>query len=330
MSLETLIGVFILLLLCVITVGVYLRQFKFDEELYKATLAQSGGVEYGAAVQESEGDDVARLEIAGLQSLGVPETFDEETLSQKIDGRAELYLGCGFEKLTTARYALADDPGAWFEIFVFDMGVPRNAFAVYSLQRRSEATDAAFAQFSYAAENALFFVCGRFYVEIVGAQTTPALMETMTAAGKAFVAQRSEEEIAFLEVSLFPQEFLQKEQIRFVPADGFGYEKFNDVFVGPYELPSGRLEAFVSVRNSSEEASQLAQAYLDFLIRLGSEKIGVASGEIADLKAVDLLGDTELVFTAGKVVAGIHAATDRAAALELAEKLYREIQRAAK
>lgn len=54
--------------------------------------------------------------------------FDPASLSGKISGQAELYFSAGFKCLRAQRFALADDPALWFEIFVYDLGTARNAF----------------------------------------------------------------------------------------------------------------------------------------------------------------------------------------------------------
>ena len=71
-----------------------------------------------------------------MEPLSPPETFDAEKLSEKIDGKAGLYLSAGFKSLTCRRYKKPDNPDLWLEIFFYDMGNIINSFAVYSMQRR--------------------------------------------------------------------------------------------------------------------------------------------------------------------------------------------------
>ena len=72
----------------------------------------------------------------GIEAMSPAESFTPDTLSNKINGKAELYLSAGFIQLQTQRFRPADDPEQWFEVFIYDMGKPANAFAVYSTQRR--------------------------------------------------------------------------------------------------------------------------------------------------------------------------------------------------
>jgi hypothetical protein len=101
-----------------------------------------------------------------------PETFDHMTLSDKIDGKAELYLPAGFKSLFAQRLKPQDSPDVWYEVFIYDMGTMLNAFSVYSAQRRDNARPEPFAEFAYSAENALFWVHGPYYIEIIASEVS--------------------------------------------------------------------------------------------------------------------------------------------------------------
>ena len=75
----------------------------------------------------------------GLEPLTAPERFDAATLSDKINGKAELYLSAGFSSLVSQRFRDANESDLWIEAFVYDMKSGKNAFAVFSAQRRENA-----------------------------------------------------------------------------------------------------------------------------------------------------------------------------------------------
>ena len=58
----------------------------------------------------------------GLKPLTAPETFKADTLSDKIDGKAELYLSAGFNRLFSQRFRDEKASDLWIEAFVYDMG----------------------------------------------------------------------------------------------------------------------------------------------------------------------------------------------------------------
>jgi hypothetical protein len=108
----------------------------------------------------------------GLRPLTPPETYNAETLSDKIDGKAELYLAAGFSSLQTQRLAPDASNDAFLERYVYDMKRYRNAFAVFSNQRRPEREPLNLTPDAYRAANGLFMVHGHFYVEIIASDTS--------------------------------------------------------------------------------------------------------------------------------------------------------------
>ena len=76
-------------------------------------------------------------EVPGFKPLAPIESYGPETLSDKIDGKADLYLPAGFKEMSCRKFNLdtAADK-AFVEVFIYDMGSAANAFAVFSGQRR--------------------------------------------------------------------------------------------------------------------------------------------------------------------------------------------------
>ena len=104
----------------------------------------------------------------GLVPLCAGERYDAATLSDKIDGKADLYLSAGFQHLECRRYALASDKRLWMERFIYNMGDHSNAYSVYSAQRRSDVQPSNLTANAYLSANSLFLVHGPYYLEIIG------------------------------------------------------------------------------------------------------------------------------------------------------------------
>lgn len=111
---ETCIGIFILVLLAAIAGGIYISQSMFDPGFYNAALQKDGnGTTRRNSLPLPDAAPLPAYLPENLVPLGPEETFDPETLSDKIDGKAELYLSSGFVKLTTRRFAKKGNPGDW-------------------------------------------------------------------------------------------------------------------------------------------------------------------------------------------------------------------------
>jgi hypothetical protein len=315
---ERAVGALILVGLVGICVWVYERQSRFDASVLVVTAARQG-VD-GPAPSLPEADSPFRDFMPdSLAPLAPPEQFNAETLSEKIDGKAELYLSSGFVSLTCQRFARVSDRRSWLELFVYDMGEARNAFSVFSSQRRAEAEDADPTRFAYRTPNALFMAHGGEYVEIVGSDES--LMEEMLSIGKRFVESRPQAGETLGELALFPRDGLDPASITLLSANVFGYEKLDGTYTAAYAMGEWRLMAFISRRSSPEEARSLAAGYERFLIDNGGRVVETGL-KIPGARVIHLFDVYEVIFTRGERLAGVHEADDQGAAEALAARLY--------
>lgn len=279
---------------------------------YDSALPHAGK---SAAPTEAERDDHALP--AGLSPLTPPETFDANTLSDKINGKAELYLSAGFVKLETRRYAEKDRPDRWLESYVYDMGQFRNAFSVFSLQRRQNAVGQGPGPISYAVESGVFFVHGKYYVEIVASNVSGSSLDLARALAEGFVRRTPVPGEAMEEPALFPAEDLVSGSIALIASDAFGCEFMDQIFTAAYRSEGKEVTAFLSRRKGREEAAELAGTYHRFLLENGGKALP-GPADIAGGRLVEILGAYELVFSRGAFVAGIHDCADAASAARIA------------
>jgi hypothetical protein len=318
---ETSIGFGILLVLAGIVIGVFLKQSH-----YNPAVLVGGALEAGiprAPKTDLSGEFLMEV-AAGLIPLNQLEEFGPENLSDKINGRAELYLSAGFLRLLCQRFAEANDPSSWMEAFIYDMGTTRRAFAVYSVQRRPDAEKVTFTEFAYRAENALFFLHGRYYLEIIASVTTPRMAEAMQVFALTFIGKSEVQGGDIEELALFPREGLNEEGITFLISNAFGFDRFDNVFMADYAVGSTQLTAFLSMRETPSEASELAGAYHGFLLANGGVSVESDIG-VPGAKVVKILDSFEVVFCHGKFLAGIHAAQDRSQAERHAIRLMQKL-----
>jgi hypothetical protein len=320
---ETAVGLVILLALGGIATWVLFAQSRFDPAVISPVALKEGT----APTAGSPDPEKAALQDAlgqGMRPLSPLESFGPETLSEKIDGKAELYLSAGFLQLHCQRFVKADEASSWMEVFVYEMDSMRSAFSVYSSQRRADAKDDPFTRFAYHSQNALFFIHGQYYVEIVA--STETMLPEMLAYGQRFVSlkpARTGGEVS--ELALFPPSGLDEGSISLLSSDVFGFEGLDHVFVARYTLDGVEMTAFVSLRTDEQEAATLASAYHRFLLRNGGVDEEPA-GAFPEMKIVSLLDTLELVFVRGRYLAGIHEADKRDLALRLATELHKALQ----
>jgi hypothetical protein len=311
--------------LVAIAAGIVWTQSRFNPAVDNF-LKGAAGQTAGQATAPASREPILPLP-AGMSVLTPAERFEPASLSDKIDGKAELYLSAGFVRLDCQRFALAGGADLWIEAFVYDMGSFENAYAVFSAQRRSDGTPLDFAEFAYRAENAVFFVHGPTYLELIAAGTDERLKTAMDALARAFIASRAVARKAIGERELFPKSGLTETSISLIPADAFGLAGLDRVFTATYTRDGKEMTAFLSRRADPKEAATLAGAYVAFLKAYGGEAKG--SGDpVPGAATLEVLDMVEVVFSEGPFLAGVHEAADRDQALRLARELAARLKEA--
>jgi hypothetical protein len=323
---QRLTGYGILAVLGLITVCLLVLQSRFNPAVSVARLAPLKGKSQGVSGQTPAATAAFLPEVQGLNPLAPVESFGPDNLSDKIDGKAELYLSAGFNEMSCRKFGLDSAGNAYVEVFIYDMGSAPNAFAVFSGQRRPGSPAIPLTANAYATANALFFTRGRYYVEIVADRAAEGLQSSLEIYAKALLAKLPAEGDSEGAKALFPKDGLATDSVRLSASDAFGLEGFNNVLTGEYSLKGGKATGFIAPRETPGQAQADARRYLEFLAANGYQKVQT-SGAPADLPVLSLENSFEIVFVQGKTLAGVHDATSPEAALQLAAKLQSGLKR---
>jgi hypothetical protein len=301
-----------LLGLLVLIAGVIVAyQYRYDPAQWREAAQTADGLQSPVPASDS---------IDGLTSLSIMEHYDAANLSDKINGKAELYLAAGFKQLESRRFALLSDPGRWMERYVYHMEGHRSAYAVFSAQQRPDVESLELGQYAYLAANGLFMVHGPFYVEIIAAEVSDEMRAKAIELAQSFVAGHTVVAPPLVELALFPEQGQVPNSRMLVAAGAFGLEGLNGVFTCRYAEAGREATAFISKRSSATEAGDLAQAFIGYWRDYGGEAVALPSTWMG-LKAVTILDNYELVWVHGDYLLGVHEATDLEFGLELAGRL---------
>jgi hypothetical protein len=318
---QKLTGYGILAVLGLIAVGLLIQQFRFNPAVIVAMRApELKGQPQAAAGQAAAATAAFIPEVEGFTPLAPIQSYGPDNLSDKINGKAELYLSAGFKEMSCRSFGLGAAGGAHVEVLLYDMGSAQNAYAVFSGQRRSGSPSSPLTANAYATTNALFFTQGRFYVEIVADRASETLQKSLESYAKALLAKLPAEGETKDAAALFPKEGLVRETVRLCATDTFCLEGLNNVLTAEYNLKGGKATAFMAMRDTAEQAQAEAKRYLDFLAANGYQKVQ-APGAAGDFPVLVLDNSFEIVFVEGRTLAGVHDATTLATALELAAKV---------
>lgn len=320
---ETYLGIAILVVLLVIGTGIFFVHFRYNPAVFPIPSTLPGATSRPSP-PTIPSDELLLSLPAGLSPMSSLEVFNAHNLYEKINGKAELYLSAGFQGLKSQRFRESGDSNSWMEVFVYNMGNAENAFAVFSAQRRKDAKPVELAQFSYKTKNAFFLLHGPYYVEIIAALPLEKVFKAVKLLAENFIRENRAEVKPIAGLGLFPRPNLDENSVSMHSSNAFGYDRLDRVFTAIYKLRDTELTAFISKRETSQEAKQLASGYHKFLMAYGgkSMKPGVT---IKGARIVEIMDTYELIFTHGPYLAGIHETTDKKQAENLANILNKRL-----
>ena len=321
---QTASSLAILGILVIIGFGIFWAQFNHNPSiLQKELFLQPPAKQYDSAPTAITGAIISSP--PGLVPFTAPESFDAQNLSDKINGKAELYLSAGFVSLSSQRFKDENDPSLWIEAFVYDMDNGENAFSVFSSQRRDGAAPLELTPYAYRTSNALFFVHGRFYVEMIASEATDRAFSPMKLLAGNFIRTTAARTVSIQEKDLFPAQNLVNDSIALIATDAFGFERLNQVYTAEYDFGNYQMMAFLSRRQESRAAQDLASAYQEFLKTFGGRHQDV-NLPIEGAELVEILETYEIIFSCGPYLAGVREADNKEHAINLAVQLYESLK----
>lgn len=129
----------------------------------------------------------------GLEGWRAPtrvDRFDQDNLYMEIDGRAVAYLRQGVVGLTVGSYHHRDDADRTLDVYLYDMGEPANALAMYRSEEAPDAPRVPLGQEGYQVGGAVFFCKGSSYVQVL-----PSRLDDADAHAALKIAERVAERI---------------------------------------------------------------------------------------------------------------------------------------
>lgn len=314
--LERHLSLFLLGLLTLIAGAVFIIQSRYDAGQWR----EQGSIEDSQPVAASDEDSTD-----GLKPISAPEQYDATNLSDKINGKADLYLTAGFKDMESRRFGLSSNPGRWMERYVYRMDGYRSAYAVFSVQRRTDVEPLDLGGHAYVAGNGLFLVHGRYYLEIIAAEVSDEMLAQAVALAEAFINKHPVASEPMPALLLFPKQDQVPHTTILNAASTFGLDGLDWVFTSQYAADGHEATAFISRRESAVEADALASAFVSYWRDYGGEAVVLPEARAA-YQAITILDNYEVVWVQGEYLVGVHEATDLEFGMRLAEQLRQTVR----
>lgn len=321
---ERIISLVVILVLFGIVFGIYRCQFRINPAVEAFRYAKTELPSEPTEGTPKNSTGIFQLPDS-LKWTGAIERFDSQTVSNKINGKAELYLAAGFTNLTTQRLSLPIPEKTQVEVFLYEMQDREGAFSVFSTQRRENAENLEVIADAYRTENALFAVHGPYYMEIIAPiRLADKEFEFLLKAMEAFVKSRPIGSSSPLVSDLFPKENSLQGGLTRIATDAFGLEGFGNVYTMRYALDEQEYTLFVAPRETSESAAANAEEYIALMKNYGGTPI--QPPKPTGIQIIENFGFYEFVFVHKAYLAGVHEAGSFEKGMLFAQQLMQQLK----
>lgn len=223
---------------------------------------------------------------AGWKSEGKPVFFDQDTLSDRIDGEAELYFPYGFDRMAAARYDSGKNPGTGLDVEIYRMGSTLDAFGMFANYRQKAGAGLTIGAESNLSASQLFFYQGRHFVHIQVTGAAAASPDTMAECGRAVASRLPGAAKRPPELSVFDRPEVIRGTERYLPQSLLGYDFLNKGIMADAVVEGTNLQLFLLLENTAETASQTFNHYRS---QVAQAKLESGGSKAVFLEGVDPL-----------------------------------------
>jgi hypothetical protein len=223
---------------------------------------------------------------AGWHMEGKPSLYDKETLSDRIDGEAELYFPYRFDRMAAARYVSAQVPGAGMDVEIYRLGSLLDAFGMFANYRQKDGDALEVGAEGNGSPSQLFFYQGRNFVHIQVTGTEVASQEVMARCARAVASHIPAKPQRPAELSVFDRPEVVKGSERYLPESLLGYDFLNQGLLADAVVAGGGLQVF-SLQHATRDSAKTAFDRYRAQLAPGSKTSSGDSGTL--LEGVDLL-----------------------------------------
>jgi hypothetical protein len=176
-------------------------------------------------------DDMLKLlpqtACGGWKIDGKPLLYDRETLSDRINGEAELYFPYGFEHMAAARYVPPKKSGTGMDVEIYRMGSLLDAFGMYANYRQKEGKKLSVGADSNLSGSQFYLYRERHFVHIQITGGDGGDTNTLTECAKSVAALLPGRDDRPQELLTLNQPELVKGSERYLPQSLLGYDFLN-------------------------------------------------------------------------------------------------------
>jgi Family of unknown function (DUF6599) len=254
------------------------------------------------------------------------ETFNDENLFEKIDGRAESFTQNNVAGMAYTSYHPTGDDSNEVQVYIFefDHSKPFRAQSKYNAEKPDQSEPVKVGTEGYASAGSLLFYADPYYTQIVSTKDDKQFAAFSLEMARRIAAKQMPEHSEGGEATPSKASAMQdaiyalfptgqgRGAPTYVAQDVFGYSFLADVFMADYKDGSVAWQGFLRPYASADEAKAIFEKYVASAKQNGGEpKIVEAEG--ADQMFISAsIGLVDAVFRKGNVIGGANGAADSA------------------
>jgi hypothetical protein len=255
---------------------------------------------------------------SGWKVEGKPAFYDRETLSDRINGEAELYFPYGFDRMAAARYVPRIKSSAGLDVEIYRMGSNLDAFGMYANYRQKDGRSLATGTESNLSGSQLFFYQNRHFVHIQITGSDKASANTLAECARTIAARLPGNLNRPKELASFKRPEIVKGSERYLPQSLLGYDFLNKGIMAEAVLDGKNFQIFRLLGGTTESASSTFER---FRSQLTGEKIEKGESGATFLEGLDQLYGSVILIKKGTCVAGALKFSDKNGMPDLLEKI---------
>ncbi len=273
--------------------------------------------------KESLSEMMAGLTPRGWKMYDKIQQFTAENLYKQIDGRAEFYLAYNVVGMTFAGFEESGKNDRFFELSIFDMGTPTNAFGVFSGERSPGDSPLVLGRGAYRSGANYFIWQGCYYIRIITAENTEKLRRIGLDLGQKATAFLVDSGEAVWGLETLPREDRVPGSVRYFLVDALGLDFMRNTYTAMYSRGDTVVTVFLSQRDSRESAGTTVELFIKHVNRYGKgiKRLAVDGMELV---VCDMGGTYDVIFQKGRIVGGVSAVKEQKAAVRAAINLWRQ------
>ncbi len=204
-------------------------------------------------------------------------SFFPDTLFEYIDGAAESYLSYDFKELLVVQLGRTGTE-ATMTVEIYDMGLPLNAFGIFSAERYPENRPVPVGDLGYIDGEALNFVAGRYYMKLLSYNLKERAEALLTEYARKIAAAIPEKGGLPTIFRVFPREDMVPRSEKFIEKNVLGFEFLRRGYLATYKVEGQEMDAVIVEAGSEQEAEGMLADLLGFYTKDNASAEKTASG----------------------------------------------------